>query len=116
MEKHTGGCHCTKVRYEVELDLTRPVLDCNCSHCAIKGLLLAFVPESQFTLLSGADDLETYKFSKGHISHMACKSCGVQPFGKGMGKDGPMVAINVRTLDDVDLKSLTYNEFNGKDL
>ena len=35
---YTGGCHCGKVRYEVETALT-PVLDCNCSICQKRGAL-----------------------------------------------------------------------------
>ena len=33
---HSGGCHCGKVRYEVETDLGT-ILSCNCSICASKG-------------------------------------------------------------------------------
>src|SRR5690348_16371661 len=116
MTKHTGACHCKAVRYEVELDLTQPVLECNCTHCDMKGMLLAFVPADTFTLLSGEDDLTTYKFNKAHISHMFCKICGAQPFGKGTGPNGPMVAINVRTLDGVDTGTLPRKQFNGRDI
>lgn len=100
----------------MEIDLTQPVIDCNCSNCQIKGLLLAFVPAEQFKLLSGEEDLVTYKFNKGHIAHMHCRHCGVQPIGKGMGPKGPTVAINVRTIDDIDPDALVRKPFNGRDL
>ena len=116
MEKRTGRCHCKRVKYEVNINLSEPALECNCSHCQIKGLLLSFVPAEQFTLLAGADDLATYKFNKERIAHMFCKNCGVQPFGKGSGQTGPMVGVNVRTIDDIDLNTVTRKPFNGKDL
>ncbi len=73
MKTHTGGCHCGKVRYEVETDLEK-VLICNCSHCEKKGLLLNFVDKDKFKLLSGKDELVEYQFNKKVISHLFCRS------------------------------------------
>src|SRR5258706_8458778 len=115
--KHMGGCHCGKVRYEVALDLTAPVLSCNCSMCGRAGTLLAFVPESRFTLLSGGEDLVDYKFNKMHISHLFCRACGIKSFARGKAKDGSgTVAVNTRCIDGVDLDALTVQKFDGKNL
>lgn len=81
----------------------------------MKGVLLAFVPATQFKLISGEDSLTEYRFNKKIISHLFCNTCGVQSFGKGPGKDGPTVSINVRCLDGVNIDSLTIAPFNGKD-
>ena len=114
-EKRSGGCHCGKVRYEVELDLSESVLECNCSHCEAKGMLLSFVPAERFTLLKGEDALSDYRFNTGKIQHRFCKTCGVQCFGQGEKPDGtPTYAINVRTIDDIDLAALTRKPFDGK--
>src|SRR5205823_2202539 len=86
-KKYTGGCHCGKVRYEVTTDLTR-VLDCNCSHCSKKGLLLNFVTADQFTLLSGEESLSDYQFNKKVIHHLFCRACGVESFARGTAQDG----------------------------
>lgn len=115
MDKKTGGCHCKRVRYEVELDLSQPVIECNCSHCEAKGMLLSFVPEEKFSLLEGESELTDYRFNKGLIAHLFCKHCGVQAFGKGSGPNGPTVAINVRTIDGVDVSTLIRKPFNGKE-
>ncbi len=115
MEKRNGGCHCGAVRYSADLDLTKPVLECNCSHCQVKGMLLSFVPAAAFLLEKGEDELTEYRFNKKHIAHLFCKTCGVQAFGKGDGPNGPMVAINVRSLDGVDLTTLTRQAVNGKE-
>jgi len=116
MEKKTGGCHCGKVRYAVEIDLIQPALECNCSHCQIKGLLLIFVPAAQFTLLQGEDSLTEYRFNTEKIGHDFCKVCGVEAFGRGEGASGPTVAVNIRTIDNVDLSTITRKSFNGRDL
>jgi hypothetical protein len=111
---HKGGCHCGAVRYHVELDLTQPVIQCNCSICARTGTLLAFVPESRFTLEKGEQNLSDYQFNKKVIHHLFCKTCGIRSFARGAGPSGPMVAINTRCLDDVDATTLNIQSFNGK--
>jgi hypothetical protein len=111
--KYTGGCHCGKVRYEVETELER-VIECNCSHCHKKGLILNFVDQDKFRLLSGEDNLTEYQFNQKKIRHLFCKDCGVQSFSRGAAM--PKVAINVRCLDDLDLKTITITPFNGKDI
>jgi hypothetical protein len=117
METKTGGCHCKKIRYEVKVDLSKPVLECNCSHCQIKGLLLAFVPESDFKQTSGESDMTEYRFNTNKIQHLFCATCGVECFGKANDKEGKAtVAINVRTIDDIDLGTIEKNPYNGKDI
>ena len=114
MTKYTGGCHCGAVKYEVEADLSE-VMDCNCSHCAKKGFLLAFVPADQFQLLSGEESLTEYRFNKKAIAHLFCSICGVQSFGRGSGPDGKeVVALNARCLDGIDMSTLTIKHVDGK--
>jgi hypothetical protein len=113
---YEGGCHCKNVRYSVELDLDQPVIECNCSHCQIKGILWQFVPKASFTLLLGEDSLKEYLFNKKTIRHQFCTNCGVEPFAFNTAPDGTeTAAINVRTIDDVDLAALTLTQANGKD-
>ena len=115
-KKYTGGCHCGAVRYEVEADLSSAI-ECNCSYCSQKGLVLTFVPGDAFRLLAGEKDLTDYRFHTKKIAHLFCRHCGVQSFGRGARDDGtPTVAINVRCLDDVDLTALKPRPFNGKDM
>lgn len=112
--KHTGGCHCGKVRYEVEMNVEKAI-SCNCSICMKRGSLLDFVPESNFKMLSGADQMTDYQFNKKVIHHLFCRSCGILPFGKGAAPDGSkVIAVNIRTLDGVDLKSIKVSEYDGR--
>lgn len=115
MKTYTGGCHCKRVRYQAELDLFAPVLECNCSHCQIKGLLLSFTDASNFTLLEGEDALTEYRFNTNMIEHLFCKHCGVEAFGRGQKKDGsPTVAVNVRSVDEVEIDTLKRMPVDGR--
>jgi len=113
MKKYEGGCHCGAVRYEVETELAK-VISCNCSHCEAKGLLLDFVDNDKFKLLSGEDNLTEYLFNKKAIRHLFCKTCGVQSFAEGI--NFPKTAINIRCLKDLDISKLTITPFEGKGL
>jgi hypothetical protein len=115
--KYSGGCHCGRVRYEVTTALT-PVISCNCSICQKRGSLLTFVGLDQFAHTKGSDeDLTEYRFNKHVIGHLFCPVCGILPYGKGIGPNGkPMVAINVRCLDDVDLDALEITKFDGRSM
>ncbi len=117
METKHGGCHCKKVRYEVRIDLSEKVIECNCSHCQIKGLLLQFVPQDAFTLLQGENELTEYRFNTMKIAHTFCAICGVEAFARGEdGAGNTMIAVNVRSLDAIDLTTLNRVPYNGKDL
>jgi hypothetical protein len=111
---HTGGCHCGAVRYEVEGDFSQ-ALSCNCSICQKTGTLLAFVPAAQFRLLAGDAALTDYQFNRKLIHHLFCRTCGIRSFAHANAPDGsPMVAVNVRCLDDVDLDAVAINRYDGR--
>lgn len=112
---YTGGCHCGKVRYEAKVDLSSPVIRCNCSMCGRSGTLLAFIPASRFRLLSGEETLTDYQFNKHVIHHLFCRVCGIKSFARGTAPDGsPTVAINTRCLDGVEVDQLKVQTFDGR--
>jgi hypothetical protein len=109
MNTYSGSCHCKAITFQFEAELTEAI-ECNCSHCAIKGLILAFVPQSSVTISGDKDLLTTYLFNKQHIHHTFCSVCGVQPFGSA----DETLAINVRCLHDFDLSTIEIKAFDGK--
>ena len=114
--KYQGSCHCGKVAYEVEGEL-KGAMACNCSLCQKKGSLLWFVPRSQFKLLTPESDAAIYTFNKHVIKHRFCPVCGIHPFAYGVDPKGnEMAAINLRCLEDVDLKKIPVKEFDGRAL
>jgi hypothetical protein len=115
-QTYTGGCQCGKVRYQVALDLSAPVIACNCSRCGRLGSLLAFAPASVFKLLSGEGDLTDYQFNKYVIHHLFCATCGIQSFARGnRPSDGAdVVAVNVRCLDGIEPDTLVLKKVDGR--
>ena len=113
-ERRAGGCHCGAVRYEVEGAFDKGVT-CNCSMCQAKGTVLAFAPASAFRLLKGEDRLTEYRFNTNRIAHLFCAVCGVQSFARGAAPDGTAtVAVNLRTIDGIDLDAIETQHFDGR--
>ena len=113
---HKGSCHCGKVKFEVDADIDK-VIDCNCSICARKGALLAAVSRDKFTLISGEGALASYEFNKRAIQHRFCTTCGIHPFAQSAhSKPNPMMMVNVRCLDGIDLDKLAVRRFDGRAL
>jgi hypothetical protein len=111
---HKGSCHCGRIAFEVEGDLTE-AMECNCSHCSRKGYLLWFVPRESLRLATPESALATYKFNKHVISHHFCSTCGCAPFGVGTGPTGKsMAAVNVRCLEGVEPATLKIMPFDGR--
>jgi len=111
---HAGGCHCGRVRFEAKTDLGT-LISCNCSICSKKGLMLTFVPDGDFRLVSGYDFLVDYQFNKHVIHHLFCKVCGIQSFARGQRPDGAaMAAINIRCIDGIDANELNPQKFDGR--
>ncbi len=112
-QRYEGGCHCGKTRYSVAVDLDR-VIACNCTHRSIKSLLLVFIPRQDFRVLSDEDHPNEYRFNQKVITHLFCRACGVESYAFGKDKMGyPIVALNVRTLDAIDISSLNTATFDG---
>jgi len=110
----TGGCHCGHVRYQAQANLEH-VLSCNCSICTQRGLLLTFLPAAQFHLGSGGDDLVEYRFNKHVIRHLFCPVCGIEAFARGTAPDGTeTIALNVRTIDGIDVSTLKPQSYDGR--
>ncbi|KAB8197017.1 GFA family protein [Lysobacter maris] len=114
MSTYKGSCHCGKVAYEVDGEIDSG-LACNCSVCQRKGALLWFVPRAALRIDRGEDALTTYTFNKHVIRHQFCATCGMHPFGQGVGPDGnEMAAINLRCLEDIDLAAIPVHPFDGR--
>lgn len=111
---HQGSCHCGKVTFEVEGDLTA-ALSCNCSICSKKAALLWALPRQQVRFKSGQGDLGLYTFNRHVIGHRFCKSCGIHTHGEDTEKSGGSdIYINIRCLEGVDLDRVPLHHFDGR--
>jgi hypothetical protein len=102
LQTYEGGCHCGRVRFRIRVDLEQcTVGECNCSICTKKGILHIGVTPGQFDLLSGRDDLATYRFNTGIAQHTFCRHCGIHAFYVPRS-DPENFSVNARCLDDFD--------------
>ena len=114
MMQYHGSCHCGKVAFEVEGELTG-AMACNCSICSRKGALLWFVPRDKFKLLTPEENAATYTFNKHVIKHRFCPVCGIHPYAEGVDPQrNRMAAINIRCLEGIDLDSVPVQHFDGR--
>ena len=114
MVTHKGGCHCGRVRFEVQAPARFEVKDCNCSMCAKSGYLHLMVPKERFKLLSGADALTTYEFNTKTAKHLFCSVCGIKSFY--VPRSHPDVySVNVRCLDPSTIERVEIKPFNGRE-
>jgi hypothetical protein len=112
MIKHSGGCHCGRVRFEVVAPARIEVTDSNSYMCSKTGYLHLIVPKSQFQLLSGADVLTTYEFNTGIAKHLFCSVCGIKSFYVPRSHpDG--FSVNARCLDAGTVQGMTVRKMDG---
>jgi len=111
---HRGGCHCGRVRFEVDAPARIDAIECNCSICRMTGFLHLIVPASRFRLLAGAEFLSEYTFNTGVARHRFCRVCGVKPFYVPRSHpDG--IDVNVHCLDAATIESIAVTPFDDTD-
>ena len=110
---HRGGCHCGRVRFELDAPARIDALDCNCSICAKAGFLHFIVPKSAFRLLSSESELTEYRWGTATARHLFCRHCGVKSFYVPRSNpDG--IDVNVRCIDPDTIADLIVIEFDGR--
>jgi hypothetical protein len=108
---HRGGCHCGRVRFEVDAPARIDALDCNCSICRMSGFVHLIVPATRFRLVAGADDLSEYTFNTGTAKHLFCRHCGIKSFYVPRSNpDG--YDVNVHCLDAATIEHVTIISFD----
>ena len=112
MTLHTGGCHCGRVRFEIEAPADIEVSDCNCTICSKSGYLHLIVPKEQFRLLAGAEALVSYRFNTRAAEHLFCGTCGIKSFY--VPRSHPEgFSVNARCLDAGTIRSMRVLPFDG---
>ena len=116
-----GSCHCKRIRFEANLDLSSGTGRCNCSYCGkVRAWTIGIKPDA-FRLLEGADHVTEYGFRPGSNNfHVFCKHCGIRLYTHGNVPEigGDYVAVAVSALDDVSLAELAaapVHYMNGRD-
>lgn len=75
---YQGQCHCGAVRFEVRTEL-EGLVRCNCSLCARRCAVMHYVAPSDFTLISGEEQLATYRFGSRSAATTSARYVGSSP-------------------------------------
>jgi hypothetical protein len=111
---HSGGCHCGRVRFEVDAPAELVIDECNCSMCGRAAYQHLIVPANRFRITKGSDALSTYTFNTGTAKHLFCAKCGIKAFYVPRSHpDG--WSVNARCIDSPTVTGMKINFVNGRE-
>lgn len=99
--RHSGGCHCGVVRFQVHLsDGFQSIRRCSCSYCRMRGAIAVSARLEDITISQGHDSLTLYQFNTDAAKHFFCKVCGIYTHHQRRSQPA-LVGINVACLDGI---------------
>lgn len=93
-----GGCHCGTVRFTIDMPENPLIRQCNCTICAMKGVVMMDVPMSMLNITQGKDALTPYTFGSGEAKHRFCSICGIHPFHQ-LRSEPDHYGVNIACID-----------------
>ena len=119
---YRGSCHCRRVTFEADIDLSAPTGKCNCTFCWKRRWWSSQIRPEDFRALTGAGELTRYPVvSTAGGPGGFCKHCGITPYvwvDAAEWNDGAKVSVNVACLDDLEPSELLGGQvqyFDGRD-
>jgi len=113
MHTCSGGCHCGRVRFEIEIPEKIDVHRCNCSICRKSGYLHLIVSADRFSLLKGKNNLVEYQFHTGIARHLFCGTCGIKSFYVPRSHPDSF-SVNLNCLELPEDIELSIEDFDGR--
>jgi hypothetical protein len=100
---YRGSCHCGRVRYEADVDLSQGTSRCNCSYCSKARNWGINVKPEEFRLLCDEAETTDYQFGTMSGHHRFCRTCGIHAYSHGYVEaiGGEFRSVNIACLDDV---------------
>lgn len=116
-----GSCHCKRVRFEADIDLSAGTGKCNCSYCwKARGWTVGLKP-NQVRVVAGKEHTTEYGFQPDSVNfHVFCKHCGIRLYTYGNVPEigGEYVSVALPALDDLapaELAGAPVQYMNGRD-
>eukprot|EP00457_Paulinella_chromatophora_P018046 gb/GEZN01019247.1/.p1 GENE.gb/GEZN01019247.1/~~gb/GEZN01019247.1/.p1 ORF type:complete len:195 (+),score=17.30 gb/GEZN01019247.1/:63-647(+) len=107
-----GSCHCGAVTYEIKASDSINAIECNCSHCYIKGMANLIRKHQDFKMVKGsAKDMHVYSFGLNRADQVSCKHCATHLWIQWHGRD--VINLNVKCFDQTELKEIRVFSFDG---
>ncbi|KAH7067974.1 Mss4-like protein [Paraphoma chrysanthemicola] len=124
IESHTYPCrcHCGEVTFTIKLSPQMEVytvMQCNCSICTANGYLLVYPKRSDVVFHgSSKDHVQKYQFHTKKKDHWFCRHCGTSLLidFNGIYENYDVMAVNARTIENVDVSTLKLEYGDGRKL
>ena len=115
-----GSCHCGKIKFKANIDLTNGSSKCNCTFCRKNSYWSIRVKPEDFELIEGQDSSTKYSNNPQIGYYVFCNHCGSMPFGMSEKSEWTEegVSIKASSLDDIsteELNSMSIKYLNGID-
>ncbi|KAJ7886739.1 glutathione-dependent formaldehyde-activating enzyme [Mycena leptocephala] len=112
---YNGNCHCGAVSYLLlSPEPISRLVDCNCSICS-RDAALWIHPAKTTVRFKGLDSMAEYTFGRKMMYHGFCEICGVAIRERFIAPEREHgTALNVRTMNGVDLAAFPIKKNNGK--
>jgi hypothetical protein len=109
---YTGGCHCGRVRFQVQESEDLFLVECTCNLCSKRGSLHLIVSNSHFQLTQGEDALSLYTIDTSKDKYYFCRYCGVSShYIHDINPNG--VDVNFSCLDSDTVKTYGVVPYDG---
>jgi len=113
---HHGSCHCGLVKFEVDIDASKPLQAtmCNCRICQKLGMRSLSGKPDQLRVVS--DESKHTAYGNPYGTRYFCPTCGVYCYGRGHLEElgGDFMTININALDDLDPNLVEIGHFDGR--
>lgn len=109
----SGGCHCGRVKFEIDIPEQFVVHRCSCSICQKSGYLHLIVKAENFNLLCGKDSLVDYRFHTGVARHLFCRTCGIKSYYVPRSHPDSF-SVNLNCVELPDEVDVTIKDFDGR--
>ena len=100
-----GGCHCGAIRFRFAMPEEPLIRRCNCTICAMKGIVMLDVPKTDVEVTQGEEVLSLYTFGSGVAKHRFCSKCGIHVLQE-LRSEPENCAVSLACMDGISIYDL----------